>query len=492
MFCAAVFELINGEAGHYYLSRRRAGLHREFVEFRESWSDGDNAVLVLTSAKPGPRLAERVAIMELYHIWRILIGHKRVVIWLPIVATCVGLGMAFVLPEQYVSTALVLVRPAAELKFNSNADDKEILDFPVGRSAPIDAPSKTYMEVIKSHAVAVKIVEALHLDVKVPKEGETPFEVFKGEMKDWIGNTVRTLRNYVRYGRDIPTSTFDLAVENVEEKLGVSVRKDTYAFDISFRSNDPKKAAAVANIAAQIFIEHSSEAYRSEAARAREFIEKQLDESCKALDEARAAVLSFKRSGGTFDLTSEYKENLQYLEDLQDTLAKDGGKLAGMRRSFKQDSPEVLAQEAENAALQQQISTLQAQVAAYPEKEARLSAMLLTQHLAEESYEFFHKRYEEARVKELAIVTEIRIVSPAEPALYPVNPIKLLYAGLSFAMALVAAIGWALFAEQLSPRVSALRDLADRDGVPQLNAIAPLQASLAETQTGRGWHARAP
>ena len=428
--------------------------------------------------------------MEFYRIWRILVGHKRVLIWLPIVATCVGLGLAFVLPEQYVSTALVLVRPAEELKFNSNAD-KEILDFPVGRSAPIDAPSKTYMEVIKSHAVAVKIVEALHLDVKVPKEGETPFEVFKDKVKDWIGGTAHTLRNYVRYGRDIPTSAFDLAVENVEEKLGVSVRKDTYAFDISFRSSDPKQAAAVANIAAQIFIEHSSEAYRSEAARAREFLEKQLDESRKALDQARAAVLSFKSSGETFDLTSEYKENLQYLEDLQDTLAKDGGKLAGMKRSFKQDSPEVLAQEAENAALQQQISSLQAQLVAYPEKEARLNAMILTQHLAEESYGFFRKRYEEARVKESAIVTEIRIVSPAEPALYPLNPIKFLYAGLSFAMAMVAAIGWALFTEQLSPRVRTFRDLGDEDGAPLLGAIPAFtrvrhgrpEVSLTETQT---------
>jgi uncharacterized protein involved in exopolysaccharide biosynthesis len=415
--------------------------------------------------------------MEFYRLWRILVGYRSVLIGLPLVATCVGLGLAFVLPEQYMSTALVLVRPAEELKFNPNgADDKEILDFPVGRSAPIDAPSKTYMEVIKSPAVAVKIVEALHLDVKVPKEGETPFEVIKDKVKDWIGTTYRSLRNYIRYGRDIPASAFDLALENVEEKLSVSVRKDTYAFDISFRSKDPKEAAAVANMAAQIFIEHSSEAYRSEAARAREFLEMQLDEARKTLDKARAAVLSFKNSGETFDLVSEYKENLQYLEDLQDTLAKDRGRLAGMKRSFKQDSPEVLAQEAENAALQQQIATLQAQLIAYPEKEARLNAMILTQRLAEESYEFLRKRYEEARVKESEIVTEIRIVSPAEPALYPVNPIKFLYAGMSFALALVAAIGWALFAEQLNPRVRTVRDLEDEDAPPLLGAIPPLRS----------------
>jgi uncharacterized protein involved in exopolysaccharide biosynthesis len=412
--------------------------------------------------------------MEFYRVWRILIGHKRILIWLPVVATCVGLGLAFVLPEQYVSTALVLVRPTEQLKFNPNADDKQILDYPVGRGAPIDAPSKTYMEEIKSPAVAVKIVEALHLDVKVRKEGQTRFGVFKDELKDWIGATIRTMRNYIKYGRDIPASAFDLAVENVEEKLGVSVRKDTYAFDISFKSSDPNEAAAVANMAAQIFIEHSSEAYRSEAARAREFLEKQLDESRKELDQARAAVLSFKSSGETFDLIEEYKKTLQYLEDLQDTLAKDGGKLAGMKRSFKQDSPEVLAQEAENAALQQQISTLQAQLVAYPEKEARLNAMILTQRLAEESYEFFRKRYEEARVKESEVVTEIRIVSPAEPSLYPVGPMKFLYAGLSFAMAMVVAIGWALTAEQLSPRRSTFRDVDDEDRAPPMDAITPL------------------
>ena len=50
--------------------------------------------------------------MEFYRIWRILAGHKWVLIWLPIIATCVGLGLTYVLPEQYESTALVLA-PAA-------------------------------------------------------------------------------------------------------------------------------------------------------------------------------------------------------------------------------------------------------------------------------------------------------------------------------------------------------------------------------------------
>jgi uncharacterized protein involved in exopolysaccharide biosynthesis len=133
--------------------------------------------------------------MELFRIWRVLVGYKWILIGLPIVATCIGLGVSFVLPEQYKSTALVLVRPTEELKFDANGGDKEALDFPVGRSAPLAAPSKTYMEVIKSPAVAVKIVEALQLDVKHPREGGTAFEMLKDKLKEWVVDTLRSTTN---------------------------------------------------------------------------------------------------------------------------------------------------------------------------------------------------------------------------------------------------------------------------------------------------------
>lgn len=416
--------------------------------------------------------------MEFYRLWRILVGNMRILIWLPIFATIIGLLLTYVLPEQYKSTALVLVRPAEEIKFDPNAmTRKEEMGFPVGQAAPLDAPGKTYMEVIKSPAVAVKIVEALKLYIKEPKPDQTAFEALRDKVKDWASELARTTRNYFKYGRDIPATPFDRAVEDVENKLDASTRKDTYAFDISYRSSNPKQAAAVANMAAQIFIEHSAEAYRTEAEHAREFLGTELETARKALEKARNDVLAYKNSGATFDLKSEYTDKLKNLSDLQTTLAKDDGKLAGLKRSFKSDSPEVLTLQAEMAALTEQISKLQAQVVDYPEKEAKLNAINLTERMAEDSYEFFRKRYEEARVKEAAISAEIRIVSPAEPAIYPIKPVKYIYAGLSFIMALVAAIGWVLFAEQLNPRVRTVHDLDDTEEAPVLGAIPILKRS---------------
>jgi uncharacterized protein involved in exopolysaccharide biosynthesis len=418
--------------------------------------------------------------LEFYSIWRILAGNKWVLIWLPIIATCVGLGLAYVLPEQYESTALVLVRPFEDIKFNSGGGDKkEIPDIPVNLSAPIDALSKTYKEVINSPAGAAKIVDALQLHIKKPKEYDSSFGMNVDKVKTWVKSTARTLRNYFKYGRDIPASPYELAIEDVQENLKVVSAKDTYAFDITYLSGNPKEAADVANKAAEIYLENSSEAYRGEWARAREFIETQLVVSRKALEQARAAKLAYQNSGGTFDLKSEYNEELKNVWDLENTLAKTEVKLAGRRllaeRTHIKDSPDVIAQEGEIAALKEQISTLRAQQSAYPEKETRMDAIILSERLAEQSYEFLLERYEEARVKESATITEIRIASRAVPGLYPLKPVKYVYAGLSFAMAMGVAIGWVLFLESLAPRVRTVRDLDDKLGVPVLGAIPPLK-----------------
>jgi uncharacterized protein involved in exopolysaccharide biosynthesis len=428
--------------------------------------------------------------MEFYRIWRILVGYRWLLIGLPVVAGAVGLGLSYVLPELYESNSLVVVRPQEEIRFDATGSaEKQLVGFPVSGSAPLDTPSKTYIEVIKSPAVAERIVRALHLDAEVPRTYANQFEATKAAVKIWLGEAIRRLRNELRFGRDIPATRFDRAVEGVEDNLFVAVRKDTYAFDIAFRSSDPKEAAAVTNMAAQIFIERNAEAYRSEAARARAFLATQLDASRAALAQARAATLAFKTADRTFDLAAEYSDMLKKLSALEDTLAHDTGALAGLRRTYGADSREVTSREAEHAALAAQAAALHAQLAAYPGKERQINALELDERLASESYAFFLRRYEEARVREASAIDEIRIVSPAIPALYPIKPVKAAFAGMSFAVALVAAIGWALMREFLDPRVRTTADLDEMLGVPLLGAIPTLRrgswtraAGLRETQ----------
>jgi tyrosine-protein kinase Etk/Wzc len=257
--------------------------------------------------------------------------------------------------------------------------------------------------------------------------------------------------------------------------LTVAVRKDTYAFGITYRSSDPKEAADVANMAAEIYLESSSDAHRSESAHAREFIAAQLEESGKALEQARAAILAYKDSGGTFELSSEYNEKLKNESDLENTLAKAEAKLAARRAADERirlkDSPALMTQKAEIAELRGQISNLRVQLALYPKKETQMNTITLAQRLAEQRYEFYRKQYEEARAKEAATVTEIRIASRAVPSLYPVKPVKYVYAGLSFAVGLVAAIGWVLFSDSLDPRLRTIGELSFDPGLRTIGEL---------------------
>lgn len=411
--------------------------------------------------------------MDYRRIWRILVSYKQLLILLPLVATIVATALTYVLPEQFESTALVVVRPFESIKFsNGGGDRKEIPDFPVNLSAPVDAPSKTYIEVIKSTAVARRIVDTLHLDVVEPNANRSALAQLRDDLKTWLKNTIRTTRNYAKYGRDIPATPFELAVEDVENGLAVAPRKDTFAFAITYRSGNPQQSAEVANASAEIFLTQSTDAYRSESARARVFTEVQLDDSRRALERARAAVLAYRDADATFDVKSEYDGALKNVSDLENTLAKSEGKLLGMRtRSYNRGNPEVIAQEAEIASLKGQIAVLRSGLAIFPEKERRMNELNLAERLAQQSYEFFRKQYEEARVKEASTVSEIRIVSRAVPELYPVKPVKYIYAGLAFLTGLLVAIGWAVFAESMNPRVRTIHDIEGEFGIPVLATI---------------------
>src|SRR5688500_9213202 len=104
--------------------------------------------------------------MELSKYCRIIRAYKVMIVILSLSALATSTALTYVLPERFQASSIVLVRPHEKLNVSQNMAGKEILDFPVSQLAPIDAPSKTYIEVIKSRAVVEKIVRTLGLDAK--------------------------------------------------------------------------------------------------------------------------------------------------------------------------------------------------------------------------------------------------------------------------------------------------------------------------------------
>lgn len=410
--------------------------------------------------------------MEFYRLWRILLGYKVPIIILTLTATVVAVALTYALPAVYEASSLVIVRPEEKIKLSPNrGEGKEILDFPVSQAAPIDAPSKTYMEVIQSEAVAQRIVRALNLDAEDTISNASTFERWRDEFKRWLKETIRNTRHILRYGRVIPATRFERAVEDLRESLTLEVKKNTYAFGITYSSGNPTEAAAVANKAAEIFLAHNAEAYRSEAETLRKFLESRLLESEKKMQDARDALQRFKDQAGIFSMGDEYREQLKVTTGLELDLESAQRRLAGLLEVFGPENGKVASVKAEISRLHHALEAHQASFAGMPDSERKVAQFELGVRIAQDDYAFIKTKYEEYRIEEQTSFDEIRVVSPATVPLYPTKPLKYIYAGLGFLLSLVTAIALALFFEYLKPRVRVVSDLTATLDIPVLAAI---------------------
>ena len=409
--------------------------------------------------------------MEFYRVWRIVLGYRVMIAVITVTGTLAAVGATYALPSVYEASSLVIVRPEEKIRLTPNqGQGKEVLDFPVSHAAPIDAPSKTYMEVLQSEAVAARIVSALKLDAE-PTMSPSGFAWLRDEFRQWLKETIRSSRHIVRYGRVIPATLFDRAVEDLRENLSLEVKKNTYAFSITYASGNPQEAAAVANKAAEIFLAHNAEAYRSEAEISRKFIEARLLESEANLREARDALQRFKHEARVFAIGDEYRERIKVISSLEVDVENAQARLAGLLEMYAADNSKVASAQAEVSGLRKALATYRADLRDMPERERQLGALELAVTVAQQDYESIRKKYEESRIAEQTSFAEIRTVSPATVPLYPIKPIKYYYGGLGFLLGLVSSIALALFFEYLTPRVRVADDLTKVLEMPLLAAI---------------------
>ncbi len=409
--------------------------------------------------------------MEIYRLWRIVLGSRVLIAIVTCTCTLAALAISYALPSMYEASSLVIVRPEEKLRLSPNqGQGKEVLDFPVSQAAPIDAPSKTYMEVLQSEAVAARIVTALQLDAE-PTITTSGLARLREEFRQWFKETIRSSRHIVRYGRVIPASRFERAVEDLREYLTLEVKKNTYAFSITYTSGNPQEAAAVANKAAEIFLAHNAEAYRSEAEISRKFIEARMLESETILRDARDALQRFKHEAGVFAIGDEYRERIKVISSLEVDKESAQARLAGLLEVYSPENSKVASAQAEVSGLRKALASYKADLVGMPERERRLGSLDLAVNVAQQDYESIRKKFEESRIAEQTSFAEIRTVSPATVPLYPIRPIKYYYGGIGFLLGLVGSIALALFFEFLNPRVRVADDLTKVLDMPLLAAI---------------------
>ncbi len=412
--------------------------------------------------------------MDPLRTWRLLLAHRWMLLVLVLCALAASVGVSYLVPPGYESTTLILVQPHERLRVDQNRPEKEILNYPVSQLAPIDVPSRTYIEVIKTATLAEQVVRALGLDKKRPQPAETGLRALWGRAKQWVGDSARDTWMILKYGMLKETDPVTAAIERVQDNISLRAIKDTYLFEITFLSRDPEVAAAVANKSAAIFVDYMTATDLSEARANRIFLENRLQATEGAVAEARRALQEFKGQQATFSLKEEYSNELRTIAGLEQDLEKTDARLEGLLKSYTAAHPKVESLLAERDRLQQSLVRLRSARSAMPEKEKQLEDLVLHLKMVEEDYSVVSKALTAARIREAGQVNDIRVVSPAVPATYPAKPIKVFYAAAGAAAALLLGVVAVLLQESMRARVRGVAD-AQRLGLRVLATIPSFQ-----------------
>jgi succinoglycan biosynthesis transport protein ExoP len=204
------------------------------------------------------------------------------------------------LPKVYQATVTLEYDPNPTSPLGSSVED-------IGGQVSHFLMSREFFEtqnlIIQSRAVAQRVVERLGL------AGDPSF-FGQEDNEDWE-----------------PVAK-EVAAQRLQSKLSLDPIKDTRLVRIKVRDSDPERAAALANMVADAYIEKTMEDRLGSTIAAAEWLARQLEATRKDLNKSEYALHEFKKEHNVLSVSVENRQNLlseeirEYNERLTDTRAR--------------------------------------------------------------------------------------------------------------------------------------------------------------------------
>ena len=253
------------------------------------------------------------------------------------------------------------------------------------------------------------------------------------------------------------------------DRISVQPVSNTDTLIVSVQHTDARIAAAMANAVAESFIDLSRELNRSETTVAREFIEEQLQVAQAQLMAAEQALKAYREAGNAVLPSDETRTILNRLGDLEARLLD--AQLAREDALRRGATAEAAAYDARIATLQAEIEAASQRLAAVPEREMTLAALLREQTVLEQVFLLLRGRLEEVRIAEAMRTSNVAVIDPAVPPTRPVSPRPMLNMALALFLGLFAGVAGALLLEFFDTTVKTPEAIGPLLGLPVLGRI---------------------
>lgn len=226
---------------------------------------------------------EREPAIDLHKVYAAVRRNRWLILGVVLAALLLGLVATMLMTPKYTATASIQIdQEGARILESQDVQ-------PVAAYQDADRFLQTQVDVLKSRAMALRVLDSLNL-----RRGDEFIERMGGKLDPEFANDQAT--------RD------QVLVKLVEDNLSVNLPRESRVVSISFESPDKELAAKVANAFATNYIGYNLERKYNSSSYARDFLSKQLGLARTRLEESERAVTDYARSAGlirTSDPTAE-------------------------------------------------------------------------------------------------------------------------------------------------------------------------------------------
>ncbi|MEN3039501.1 MAG: polysaccharide biosynthesis tyrosine autokinase [Candidatus Kryptonium sp.] len=235
--------------------------------------------------------------INLYEVIQVLYRGKWLIILVFILVVLATAIFTFIQDPIYESTAVVLIEKGKKGLGLSEAFD--ITGLSEQRNI------KNEIEILKSRslaeAVAKKLINRVYVD---PENKKDTILVILPSRKD--------LREGIK-----PFASIETILERFEKNVKIESPRDADIIKITAKSKNPKEAALIANTFTDAYYERNLLMSRNESRSVRKFLEEQLADKKKILDQAENQLETYMKSAGVVALDEESRKLIEQLSDLE-------------------------------------------------------------------------------------------------------------------------------------------------------------------------------
>ncbi|PLP97065.1 polysaccharide biosynthesis tyrosine autokinase [Cupriavidus pauculus] len=229
------------------------------------------------------------------------------------------------------------------------------------------------------------------------------------------------------------------AITDLQEKLIIGERgKQSGVIGIALEDTSAERAAAILNEIGTEYVDQNTRRKAAEAEKSLAFLDKQLPQLKKQVEDSETRYNTMRNQRGTVDLSEESKLYLSQSVQIQTRLQELRQKRQELATRYTPNHPSVEILDSQIAGLTNQLAGVTGKIQRLPEVEQNVLRLMRDVKVSTEMYQALLNDAQQLRLVRASKVGTARLVDPADVPLKPVRPNRMMIAVVSLVMGMLA------------------------------------------------------